>query len=279
MKILVTGADGMLGSDLCPILQDEGYEIVETSIKDFDISDYDKTKKFILEENPEIIIHTAGYTNVEKAEEEPNLVYKVNVCGTENIAKVASKINAVVVYISTDYVFDGLKKEPYLPSDKPSPLNIYGKTKYEGEEAVKKYCEKYYIIRTSWLFGHHGKNFVETMLSNAYKETISVVDDQIGCPTWTVDLADAIIDTINNGKYGIYHACNQGNVSWYEFAKEIFKIYNVKTNLIPCKTKDYPQKAKRPKNSTLGESIIAKNWKSALREYFALSFNYVNIYS
>ena len=270
MKVLVTGAKGMLGQDLCPILEDEGYEVVETDINNLDITNCSDVEKYLTSENPDFVIHCAAYTNVDKAEEDIENARLINKAGTENLAKASANIGAVMVYISTDYVFDGEKGCPYLPEDKTNPINIYGQTKLEGEEAVKKYCEKYYIARTSWLYGHHGKNFVETMLSLKDKEEIKVVDDQIGCPTWTVELSNGIIKLIENEEYGTYHVCGSGETSWYGFAKEIFELSGIKVNLKPCKTEDFPRPARRPKYSVMANNKICRNWKIALKDYLML---------
>jgi len=271
MKILVTGAKGMLGQDLCPVLEDEDYEIVETSIENLDITNINQVEKILSEENPDIVIHCASYTNVDLAETEKTSAEKINVKGTENIAKYCGNNNITLIYISTDYVFDGGKPSPYLPEDKPNPINYYGKTKFEGELAVQKYCEKYYIIRTSWLYGHHGKNFVETMISLSKNNEVNVVDDQIGCPTWTMDLCEAILNLIEETPpFGIYHICGSGNTSWYEFAKEIYKQLKLNVNLKPCKTKDFPRPAKRPSFSAMENNGVCRNWKLALKDYLSL---------
>ena len=199
MKILVTGAKGMLGQDLCPILEDADFvdEVVETDIDNLDITNKFQVEKVIKEENPDVVIHCAAYTNVEKAEEEQVSAQKINVFGTENIARACKSIDATMVLISTDYVFDGEKDSKYLPSDDPNPLNVYGQTKFEAEKSVKQFCEKYYVIRTSWLYGHHGKNFIETMINLAKDgKELKVENDQIGCPTWTVELLVAICDLL-----------------------------------------------------------------------------------
>ena len=237
MKILVTGANGMLGQDLCPALEDNGWEVIETDVNTMDITNYDEALKFITKIKPDFIIHLAAYTAVDKAEEDKETACKINVNGTQNITKVCKKLDVPMLYISTDYVFDGTKKGKYLPEDKPNPINYYGLTKAKGEEFVKK-LEKYYIVRTSWLYGHHGKNFVETILSNADKTEIKVVDDQIGCPTWTVELANAIVKLIEEkSPWGIYHICGSGHTSWYGFAKEIYELHGDKVNLKPCTRK------------------------------------------
>lgn len=271
MKVLVTGARGMLGQDLCPILEDEGYEVVETTSETLDVTKFDIVKKALSAEKPDIVVHCAGYTAVDKAEEEKDLTFLINGKGTENLAKVCAELGILLVYISTDYVFDGEKKEAYIPSDKTNPQSVYGASKLAGEEAVQKYCKKYYIIRTSWLYGHHGKNFVETMISLSDKPELKVVDDQIGCPTWTVELANGIVKLLEDeAETGVYHICGRGKTSWYNFAKEIFELEGLKINLKPCTTDEFPRPAKRPKNSVMENQGICRNWKVALKDYLSL---------
>lgn len=274
MKILVTGANGMLGQDLCPILEDAGYEVIETDINNLDITNAQAVAAFIKQEAPVIVIHCAAYTNVDKAEEDLKNAELINVTGTESVAKACAEAGAVMVYISTDYVFDGTKNSPYTPEDKPNPVNNYGLTKLKGEEVVKKYCEKYYIARTSWLYGHHGKNFVETMISLAKdRPELKVVDDQIGCPTWTVELANGIIKLFDK-PYGTYHVCGSGSTSWYGFAKEILK--NCEIKILPCTTEEFPRPARRPKYSIMDNGKICRNWQDALKDYMELRFEEVN---
>lgn len=270
MKALVTGANGMLGQDLCPILEDEGYEVIETDIQTLNITDLKSVRKVLNEEKPDVVVHCAAYTNVDGAEENLELARKINSYGTQNIAQICAEIDSKLVYISTDYVFDGQKNNPYLPSDEVNPINNYGLTKYEGEEAVRKYCQKSYIVRTSWLYGIYGKNFVETMLSMKNNSEIKVVDDQIGCPTWTVDLADGIAELLDTDDFGTYHICGGGETSWYNFAKRIFELSNIKVNLIPCATKDFPRPAQRPKYSVMDNDGICRHWELALKEYLQL---------
>ncbi len=271
MKILVTGANGMLGQDLCPILEDNGYEVVETDINDMDITDINSVKKVMEFEQPEVVIHCAAYTNVDKAEEDLKSAELINVTGTENVADVCGKLGITLVYISTDYVFDGTKTEPYEADDRTNPLNNYGITKYEGEEAVRSLCDKYIVARTSWLYGHHGKNFVETMLKLAKTQNeIKVVDDQIGCPTWTVDLSNALVELIEDEEYGTFHVCGSGCTSWYGFAKEIFKAAGADVNLQPCTTAEFPRPAKRPEFSVMNNNGICRDWRFALRDYLSL---------
>lgn len=270
MKIIVTGANGMLGQDLCPILEDEGHEVIETDIDTLDITNEVSVRNILKANMPDIVIHCAAYTNVDKAEEEKDIAFKINGIGTENISKVCKSLGITLFYISTDYVFDGKKKDKYLPEDKPNPINVYGESKLVGEKAVSA-CDKHYIIRTSWLYGHHGKNFVETMLSLKEEKEIKVVDDQIGCPTWTVELANAIVEIIEEElEYGIYQVCGSGSTSWYNFAKKIFELSNIKANLTPCLTQEFPRPANRPLNSIMDNDGFCRNWDVALKEYLEL---------
>ncbi len=281
MKILVTGANGMLGQDLCPILEYCGHEVVETDIDKLDITNVEQVKGVLTHEMPDMVIHCAAYTNVDKAEEDLKTAELINVTGTENIAEACGKLGITLVYISTDYVFDGESVEPYTPEDMPNPINNYGATKYEGEEAVRSLCEKYYVVRTSWLYGHHGKNFVETMLALADRNEINVVDDQVGCPTWTVELANEIVKLFSK-PYGTYHVCGSGFTTWYGFAKEIFAQYNdichpelvsgsiFGEGLKPCTTNEFPRPAKRPKFSVMDNGGLCRKWQSALRDYLEL---------
>ena len=270
MPLLVTGAKGMLGQDLCPILEDAGYEVIETDVDTLDITNAEQVNQVLKDKMPEVVIHCAAYTNVDKAEEDLKTAELINVTGTENIADACGKLGITMVYISTDYVFDGTKDSPYTPQDKPNPINNYGMTKYEGEEAVRSFCEKHYIARTSWLYGHHGKNFVETMLSLKDKDELKVVDDQIGCPTWTVELANGILKLLDSKPYGTYHVCGSGHTSWYGFAKEIFRLSGLEVNLKPCTTDEFPRAAKRPAFSIMENEGICRNWQFALKDYLDL---------
>ena len=271
MKVLVTGANGMLGQDLCPILEDIGCFVYESDIDTLDVTNEEQISVAIATIKPDVVIHAAAYTNVDKAEEERDLALKVNEQGTANVAKACAKNDCVMVYLSTDYVFDGEKNAPYIPTDSVNPINYYGLTKLKGEEAVKKYCEKYYIVRTSWLYGHHGKNFVETMISLSDDKELNVVNDQVGCPTWTVELANGIIKLIGSQKeYGIFHICGGGQTSWYGFAKEIFEQIGAKAKLIECTTDEFKRPANRPKYSVMNNEKYCRDWKVALRDYLAL---------
>ncbi len=271
MKILVTGAKGMLGQDLCPTLEDKGHELIEADIHNFDITDKKNSEDFILDKKPDLIIHLAAYTNVNLAEDEPKKAELINVAGSKNIAMCANKLDIPIIGISTDYVFDGKKTTPYLPKDKPNPINVYGKTKYMGEIEIQKNCKKHYIVRTSWLYGVHGKNFVDTMIKMKDKDIIKVVNDQIGAPTWTIDLSDSLLKVLDM-PYGIYHMSGGGKpVSWYGFAKTIFELLNINANLIAVSSKEYPTIAKRPKYSYMDNSKFLRNWKLALKDYLNLT--------
>lgn len=274
MKVLVTGANGQLGYDVVKELQKQNIECYGTSRQDFDIVDFEATENFIKNYMPDAVIHCAAYTAVDKAEDEQGLCYLVNVSATENIAKICKKINAKMLYISTDYVFDGTKDGFYEVDDEPNPINVYGKTKLLGEEAVQKILDKYFVVRISWVFGEHGNNFVKTMLrlGKEHKE-ISVVADQYGSPTYTADLAALLVKMIQTDKYGIYHATNEGVCTWAEFAEEIFKIagMDVKVNYIT--TAEYPTRAKRPMNSRLRKNWLnnkLEKWNFALMKYLSI---------
>ena len=270
MKVLVTGAKGMLGQDLCPILEDYSFEVIETDCDTLDITNELMIKKVFEETQPDYVVHCAAYTNVDKAEEDIETATKINVTGTEYITKACAKLDIPILYISTDYVFNGEKQTPYLTTDTPSPINNYGFTKYQGEEIIKKFCNKYFITRTSWLYGHHGKNFVETMISLKDKDVLKVVDDQIGCPTWTVELATAITGLLQTENYGTYHVCGSGSTSWYGFAKEIFDYLGLEVNLQPCATSEFPRPAKRPHYSVMENNKVCRFWKDALQDYVDL---------
>ena len=272
MKVLVTGAGGMLGQDLCPLLEDEGSDVIETRSKTMDITDKEKVLEVFAEQAPDLVIHCAAYTNVDGAEEDFETALLINEKGTENVAIAAEKADIPIVYISTDYVFDGTADKPYKPDDKPNPVDNYGLSKLKGEEAVKKHCKKHYIIRTSWLYGHHGKNFVETMISLGKKmPEVRVVDDQVGCPTWSVALSEAIIKLLEDeADFGTYHVCGSGKTSWYGFTKEIFKLAGIKTPVIPVTTAEFPRPAKRPAYSVMENGGICPDWKVSLRQYMEL---------
>ena len=272
MKVLVTGANGQLGYDVIKRLEEKKIEYLGTDRDTLDITKEDDVKRVIRDYRPDVIVHCAAYTAVDKAEDERELCYAVNVLGTRYIAKACKEIDAKMIYISTDYVFDGEGDTPFEVTDKPNPINYYGKTKYEGELEVQKLIDKYFIVRISWVFGSNGNNFVKTMLRlGKERDEISVVADQVGSPTYTYDLSKLLVEMIETDKYGIYHATNEGYCSWYEFACEIFKQAGMDVKVNPIKTEEYPTRAMRPKNSRLdkiknNDSKIThlRTWQEAL---------------
>ncbi len=300
MYILITGACGMLGRDLVEVLSKE-HEVVGLDIRGqisdiryqkcikADITKKEEIIKVICDEKPEVVIHAAAYTDVDGCEKNEDLAYRINGTGTQNVALACKECKAVMAYISTDFVFDGEKKEPYLESDEPYPLNVYGKSKLEGERHISSLLEKYFIIRTSWLFGEHRKNFVDTILKLAQeKKKLRVVNDQIGSPTYTKDLAHAIKRLFNvthnssfitHNLFGIYHISNSGSCSWYEFAQEIIRISDIRCQmsdikLLPIPSEESNRPARRPKFSVLNNShyieTVGKSlrpWQEALKEY------------
>lgn len=271
MLVLVTGANGMLGQDLVPILKNARHKVLETDIHNLDITDKDQVKKYIYENKPDLIIHTAAYTNVDKAEEETEKAFLINQTGTENLALASGNLEIPIVYISTDYVFNGTKQTPYLPDDETNPINTYGYSKLMGEDTVKELNSRYFIIRTSWLYGHKGKNFVETMINLAKtKPELRVVNDQTGCPTWTVALAEGILKIIETNEYGTYHVCGSGSTSWYGFALKIFELMNIHIPVIPVSSEEFKTAAKRPKYSIMENNGICPDWQDSLKKYIEL---------
>lgn len=257
MKILITGANGQLGFDVIKQLKSNEIEYLGTDRESLDITNQQEVKKSIVEYCPDVVIHCAAYTSVDKAEDEKEVCYNINVLGTKYVAEACKEINAKMVYISTDYVFDGEGDQPFDIDDKPNPINYYGKTKYEGELLVQQLVEKHFIVRVSWLFGEHGSNFVKTMIRlGNVRNCISVVGDQFGSPTYTSDLARFIVQVIDTDKYSIYHVTNEGFYSWYEFALQIFKSAGMEVSVSKVTTENYPSKARRPKNSKLSKSEL-----------------------
>lgn len=257
MKYLITGGTGQLGHDIVKeLISRGGLNYLAPTTKEMNITNKDEVEKVILGYKPDIIFHCAAYTAVDKAEEDRENCYNVNVNGTKNIVEVAKRINAKVVYISTDYVFDGTKKTEYETEDITNPINYYGYTKLLGEKEVQQ-LNDYLIVRISWVFGENGKNFVKTMLNLAETKTeLSIVSDQIGSPTYTKDLSKLLLDMIENNKKGLFFATNEDFCSWYEFAEYIFKINNINIKLNKVLTKDYKTLAKRPLNSKLSKNKL-----------------------
>jgi len=272
MKILITGSSGMLGSDLVDILS-RRHEVVTSG--SLDIRDLEGVMELLRETRPDAVVHAAAFTDVDCAETERDKAYQVNVLGTRNIAAAASAVGSSILYISTDYVFDGEKGDGYLEFDEPNPLNFYGKTKYLGEVSVRQLSERFYIVRTSWLFGRNGRNFVGTMVELAERgHEISVVDDQYGSPTYTRDLAASIGNLLERPAYGVYHLTNSGQCSWYEFAIDIFNELGMEVCLKPVKSHEFPRPARRPSFSVLRNYNWSmegfkplRNYRDALRDY------------
>lgn len=273
--ILVTGVNGQLGYDVVRVLKERNIECLGIDKDDLDITDEKVVNTYITTLKPECVVHCAAYTAVDKAEEDYEVCTKVNVSGTEYIAKACKEIDAKMIYISTDYVYDGNGDEPFEVNGHIEPHSVYGKTKYEGELKVQEILNKYFIVRISWVFGINGNNFVKTMLRlGKEKDEINVVCDQIGSPTYTADLAQLLCDMAISEKYGVYNATNEGYCSWAEFAEEIMKQgeVNCKINHIP--TSEYPAKAVRPFNSKMSKRMLSENgfeilphWKDALKDY------------
>lgn len=275
MKILVTGIKGQLGYDVMKVLASRKIEAVGADLEEFDITNMEQTRAFITEHKPDAVIHCSAYTAVDKAEDNKELCYDVNVNGPKNIATVCKEIGAKMLYISTDYVFPGEGENFYEPDDMTGPKGEYGATKLGGEKAVQELLEQYFIVRISWVFGINGNNFVKTMLRIGKEhEEIKVVGDQIGSPTYTLDLAVLLCDMIVTDRYGIYHATNEGICSWADFAKEIFKNAGYGTKVKEVTTEEYGAKAARPKNSRMSKEKLVQNgfsklptWQDALKRY------------
>lgn len=296
MKVFVTGVCGQLGHDCVNELASRGYEAVCSDIQEsysgvedgsavvsapyvqLDITDRDVVQEKIAEIKPDSIIHCAAWTNVDGAEDKQYIVHQINAVGTQNIADAAKTIDAKMLYLSTDYVFDGQGERPWEPDDKCyAPLNVYGQSKLDGEIAVANTVEKYFIVRIAWVFGLNGKNFIKTMINvGKTHDTVKVVNDQIGTPTYTLDLARLLVDMIETEKYGYYHATNEGGyISWYDFCVEFYKQYGLTTTVVPVSTTEYGLSiAARPFNSRLDKSKLVDagftplpTWQDAVSRY------------
>lgn len=276
MKVLVTGANGQLGTDLMNELAKRGLEGVGVDVEEMDITDADACKKVISAAGVDAVIHCAAYTAVDAAEDNVELCRKINGEGTRNVAQACRDADVKMMYISTDYVFDGQGSRPWEPDDERHPLNVYGETKYEGELAVEELLERYFTVRIAWVFGVAGKNFIKTMLRlGKERGAVSVVDDQIGSPTYTYDLARLLVDMVQTDKYGRYHATNEGLCSWYEFAKEIFRQAGMSdVKVTPVSSDEFPAKATRPSNSRMSKEKLTENgfellptWQDALGRF------------
>lgn len=277
MKVLVTGVKGQLGHDVVNELTKRGIEAVGVDIEEMDITDASAVESVIKAGQPDAVIHCAAYTAVDAAEENQELCRRINGEGPRNIARVCRELDIKMLYISTDYVFSGQGTHFWKPEDSCDPQSVYGRTKYEGELAVQELLEKYFIVRIAWVFGINGKNFVKTMLNLAKShDTLRVVNDQFGSPTYTYDVAELLADMVVTEKYGVYHATNEGVCSWYEFACAIFREAGVNVNVVPVTTAEYGARAKRPANSRMDNGKLAENgferlpqWQDALKRYIA----------
>ncbi|WP_027087218.1 dTDP-4-dehydrorhamnose reductase [Cohnella panacarvi] len=277
LTIVVTGGDGQLGQELVRLCS-KRCEVVGLNRSQLDVTDKYQCLLGIKRLQPDAIVHAAAYTAVDRAETDKDGAWRVNVEGTRNVAGAAEAVGASFCYISTDYVFDGEGTIPYGELDVPNPRSVYGKTKLEGERLASALCEKTFIVRTSWVYGKYGNNFVRTMLRLARQNTkLKVVNDQKGSPTYTHDLAKFIIELVQTKKYGVYHATNSGHCTWYEFAKAVFEEAGMEhIPIAPCTTEEYPRPAPRPKYSVLGNDNLIhagfqplRHWRAALRDYMS----------
>lgn len=273
MKVLISGAGGMLGKALSSCLESREHQVLAYPREKLDVTNFPQVNEVIQSEAPDIVIHAAAYTKVDQAESEPDLAYLINGYGSENIAVACNHLNIPMLYVSSDYVFSGNNDRPYQPWDHTGPLSVYGKTKLAGERAVRNHLNKFYIVRTSWLYGPHGRNFVDTITQMAMDgKPLRVVSDQWGTPTCTLTLSETIADLILTKRYGIYHATDGGVTNWYEFAQNI--VANLKAKVEPIETKDMPRPATRPKYSVLDKTTLILTieremvpWKEALEMY------------
>ncbi|MBE3585680.1 MAG: dTDP-4-dehydrorhamnose reductase [Thermoanaerobacter sp.] len=275
-RVLVTGAAGMLGRAVVAEFRKRGDEVLALSRQDLDITDLTAVRRVLWQACPHVVVNCAAFTDVDGAEASRERAFLVNGLGAKNLALACRDVDASLVHISTDYIFDGRKGEPYKIYDTPNPLGNYGKSKLWGERAVAEVLGgSHYIVRTSWLFGFGGKNFVETMLKiGREKGAVKVVNDQRGCPTYTVDLAQAMADLVESGRYGTYHVTNSGVTTWHEFALTIFKLAGLAVDVSPCSTGEFPRPARRPPYSVLDpfplkETIgyLLPPWEDALKRY------------
>lgn len=276
MKLVITGAGGMLGKALASCLETRDHQVKGYPKEQLDVTNYHQVMEILLNDRPELVIHAAAYTKVDQAESEPDLAYLINGYGTENIAVACSKLNIPMLYVSSDYVFDGEQNRPYQPWDQTRPLSVYGKTKLAGERAVLHHLSQFYIVRTSWLYGPNGRNFVDTIHQMALEgKPLRVVSDQWGSPTCTLTLSETIADLIVTKRWGIYHGTDGGTTNWCDFARQIVTGMNI--TVTPTETKDFPRPATRPKYSVLDKMTLTHTigremvpWTDALAMYLDL---------
>ena len=278
MKVLVTGAAGMLAKDLIPCLTKAGHVAFAPPENDLNITNQRAIRAAVDIFEPQVIVNCAAYTKVDQAEREEHLATIINGLAVQNLCLVCQECDIPLVHFSTDYVFDGTKDGPYTVYDQPNPINAYGRSKLLGEKYVLWLLNKFYLVRTSWLFGISGSNFIETMLTLAKKQKeVSVVNDQRGCPTWTQHLSEVVVSLIESGRYGVYHATNSGPTTWFEYAREIFCLAGTGTEVVPITSEQLPTAAKRPKNSVLDPFPLPEvlqrdmpSWRQALETYLSL---------
>ena len=284
MKVLVTGVKGQLGYDVVKELEKRGHQPTGVDREEMDLMNNESIRTVIMALKPESIIHCAAYTAVDKAEEEQEICYQINSEAVKVIAECAKELDAKLVYISTDYVFDGTKDGEYVETDLPNPISVYGASKLRGEQYIQSILEKYYIARTSWVFGINGHNFIKTMRRlGTEREALTIINDQVGSPTYTADLAPLLVDMMETDKYGVYHATNEDFCSWYEFANEIFEQSGIEVKTNPITTDQYPTAAKRPLNSRLNKDKLKKagfrtlqTWEQALEQYIQILNQSIN---
>ena len=276
LRVAVTGAHGQLGCDLVQLLMEGGHEVSGPGRDELDVTDYEATANWLHQVRPDAIIHSAAYTGVDQAESQADKAWLVNADSTRHLAVIAEELGSKLVYISTDYVFGRSgHTTPYLESTSVDPINVYGQTKAAGETYVQELHSRYYIVRTSWMYGRHGRNFVETMLELARGDMpIQVVDDQVGSPTWTEDVSVCILRLLATDKYGIYHVTNAGSCSWHEFASAIFELSGIGKTAEPVSSAEFPRAARRPAYSVLAHASLAaggfppmRHWREALSDY------------
>ena len=261
---MVTGAGGMLGRDLVSVLEAE-HEVMARDLADFDVTDHDATVRAVSEARPEVVVHLAAFTDVEACEDNRQQAFRLNALGSMNVAAGAREVGAYLVYLSTDYVFDGRKSEPYLEIDEPRPLNFYGLTKLYGERYVRELTTRHLIVRTSWLFGPNGRNFVDTIVAKASRGTrLIVVSDQRGCPTYTLDLAKGIAAVVAKGLEGVVHITNTGSTTWYDLARLALELAGIAAPVEQVSSGQYPTKARRPAYSVLASLVLEPSGIGAL---------------
>ena len=278
MKILVTGGYGMLARDLIPLLQERGDELLAVDLDRLDITELSQVRDVANQMRPSLVINCAAYNSVDEAETQPDLANRVNGLGVQNLCLACLDMDIPLVHFSTDYVFGGDKEGAYTICDQTGPVSAYGRSKLLGEKYVLWLLNKFYLIRTSWLFGLGGGNFVETILKlSEQRDRLTVVNDQRGCPTWTFHLAQAVVALLDTGRYGVYHATNSEPTTWFDFAREFLRLSGSSTEVLPVATRDFPRPAKRPHNSVLDPSPLADvigyelpSWRQAIAEYMAL---------